>query len=243
MEAFPDHILLHAPQRRAQLIQAFYEAHHKNNRDISQAKDDRKKLAFYCQQLEQHHIHVRQGIDLGCRGGALTRELVKFGPWLGVDLDRNAIALANANGIPCIEMDISTAIDIKDESVDAVCMTEVLEHLPYPSVTVYEIWRILEKKETSVFMGSVPLDYHLHRRYAVWRGKRLTSDPTHLRSFSYNELKMLLEHYFAHVEFAPMRGTKVRYPWLSWNHFVRDIAWVARGPRKDVGEWDISLIQ
>jgi 2-polyprenyl-3-methyl-5-hydroxy-6-metoxy-1,4-benzoquinol methylase len=46
-------------------------------------------------------------------------------------------------------MDISTAIDLKDEAVDAVCLTEVLEHLPYPSVTVHEVWRILEKKENS----------------------------------------------------------------------------------------------
>jgi hypothetical protein len=81
-------------------------------------------------------------------------------------------------------MDISTAIDFRDECVDAVCLTEVLEHLPYPSVTLYEIWRILRKDVKSVFFGSVPLDYHLHRRIAVARGKRLTGDPTHLHSFS-----------------------------------------------------------
>jgi len=240
--AFPENIRLHQPERRQQLIQIFYEVHHKN-RDLGQAKDDKKKLDFFCGLLRKHGLKIRLGVDLGCRGGVLTSSLKEFGEWVGVDIDRNAIELANARGIPCIEMDISTAIDLKDETVDAVCLTEVLEHLPYPSVTVYEVWRILEKKPDSVFMGSVPLDYHLHRRLAVARGKRLTFDPTHLRSFSYTELKTLLEHYFEHVEFAPMRGTKTRHAWLSWNHFVRDIAWFARSPRKSVAEWQIRIIE
>ena len=239
--AFPTDLLLGEAGRRQQLIAAFYEAHHKN-RDIGQAKDDRKKLAFFCSCLERDKIQIGQGVDLGCRGAAITCELTRFGRWVGVDIDRNAIELANERGIPCIQMDISTAVDFKSNSLDAVCLTEVLEHLPYPSVTVHEIWRILEKKSGSVFMGSVPLDYHLHRRIAVLRGKKLTFDPTHLHSFSFRELKMLLDHYFEHVEFKAMRGTKTRHDWLSWNHFVRDIAWYARSPRPTVKEWELRVI-
>lgn len=240
---FPSHLLLNQPARRQQLIQAYYEDHHSQNRDISCAKDDQKKLAFFRQMLSEHKTRVDLGVDLGCRGAAITKHLLAFGNWFGVDLDRNAIELANASGVPCSEMDISTAIDLRDECVDAVCLTEVLEHLPYPSVTVREIWRILRKDVQSVFFGSVPLDYHLHRRFAVARGKRLTIDPTHLHSFSYVELKALLEHYFEEVDFAAMRGTKTRHAWLSWDHFVRDIAWFARGPRKSVSALDIRGVE
>lgn len=239
---FPEHLLLNQPGRRQKLIQTFYEAHHKN-RNLEQAKDDEKKLAFFLRSIVDHQVKIGLGIDIGCRGGVLTRRLSEHGRWVGLDIDRNAIAMANAAGIPCAEMDVSTAIDLVDDCADAVCLTEVLEHLPYPSVTLHEIWRILKKQPQSVFFGSVPIDYHLHRRIAVMRGKRLTFDPTHLRSFSFSELKALLEHYFEHVEFAAMRGTKTRHPWLSWQHFVRDIAWFARGPRRDLKPWDICVIE
>jgi len=218
-------------ERRRELLQRFYESHHRDHRDIAQVKDHDKKLEFFVHCLRRHGIKADPGIDLGCRGGSLTRRLSDFGNWVGVDIDRQAIELANANGIPCIEADISIAIDFCDDSFDAVCATEVLEHLPYPTITVEEIHRILRKNGRSVFFGSVPLDYHLHRRVAVLRGKRLTGDPTHLRSFSFDELRELLETYFHHVEFAPLRGTKTRFRWLSWKHFVRDIAWFAKGPR------------
>ena len=128
--SFPTHLLLDQPERRKQLIQSYYEAHHSKNRDISQAKDDKKKLEFFRSKLTQYTIRIENGADLGCRGGAITKHLCAFGDWFGVDLDRNAIDLANVSGIPCLEMDISTAIDLKDACLDAVCLTEVLEHLP-----------------------------------------------------------------------------------------------------------------
>jgi SAM-dependent methyltransferase len=78
-------------------------------------------------------------------------------------------------------MDITTAIDFKDRSFDVAVLTEVLEHLPYPTISVREARRIL--KPRGAFLGSVPLDYHLHRRWAVMRGGRLTGDPTHLHHF------------------------------------------------------------
>jgi SAM-dependent methyltransferase len=235
-DGFPLDLLLPAGvDRRKMLVQKYYEHHHSSKRDISSAKGEKQKLEFYTHCLERHGIYVDLGIDLGCRGGAITQGLLPYGNWVGVDIDRNAIEMANARGIPCIESDISIALDFRDESFNAVCMTEVLEHLPYPSITLSEIWRILRKDASAVFLGSVPLDYHLHRRYQVFRGKRLSKDPTHLRSFSCGEIKYLLNHYFDHVIFVPLSGMKVRYPWLGWNHFVSDIAWFAQGPKKDPG--------
>src|SRR3989449_4306517 len=45
----------------------------------------------------------------------------------------------------------------------------------------------------SMFVGNVPLFYHLHGRWRVLRGKRLDSDPTHCQYFSFDSLRELLE--------------------------------------------------
>lgn len=237
---FPNDIRLKKPERRVELVQAFYEQHHLN-RDIHDAKDREKKIRFFTEFLSNQDIpEDALGVDLGCRGGALTKEFVDHLDWMG-DIDRQAIELANQSGVPCEEMDISTAIDFCDQSFYAVLLTEVLEHLPYPNITVQEVHRIL--KPGGVFLGSVPIDYHLHRRWAVMRGGRLTGDPTHLHHFSFPELDFLLTHYFEEVTYQPLRGTAARHPgWgLSYKHFVRDIAWIAWNPVASPTTWNIKV--
>jgi SAM-dependent methyltransferase len=240
---FPSHLVRNEPERRARLLRLFYEAHHRENRNIHVGKDLDRKLRFFQDRLCRHQVHVQIGVDLGCRGATLTQGLLPFGHWIGVDIDSAAVAAANQKGIPCREADISVAIDFLDDAFDAVCMTEVLEHLPYPSVTICEVHRILKKQPGSVFFGSVPIDYHLHRRFHVFRGGRLNADPTHLRSFSFSEVKALLDYFFEEVEFEPLRGTKVRHRWLSWDHFVRDVAWFARGPKPEVCEFSLKSLE
>ena len=230
-DQFPSDVLLEDAGRRKNLIQNFFELHHRRKRDIGVAKGEKAKLEFYRKSLAELGEHLELCIDLGCRGGAITQGLLPFGNWLGVDIDRNAIEMANSKGIPCIETDISVSLEFRADTFDAVCMTEVLEHLPYPSVTLSEIWRILKKNPKSVFFGSVPLDYHLRRRIQVLRGRKISKDPTHLRSFSFKDIKELLEGYFETVEYHPVSGMKLKFPFLSWNHFVHDIAWFAKGPK------------
>jgi len=233
-----EQLRLNQPGRRLELVQEFYEQHHRQNRDITKAKDDAKKVSFFNDYLTgfarrraAQGSAALTGVDLGCRGGALTRQLCPQIRWHGVDIDRNAIALANQSGIPCCQMEITTAIDFQDRSFDAVVLTEVLEHLPYPAISVREVSRIL--KPDGAFLGSVPLDYHLHRRWAVLRGGRLTGADTHLHHFSFGELDELLHRHFQQVSYRPLRGTAARHPgWrLSWHHFVRDIAWIASDPK------------
>jgi SAM-dependent methyltransferase len=244
-QQFPRRLRLYDPNRHSLLIQEYYEQHH-DNRCLSLSKDDEKKVSFFKEFLMSHPPKIGSiGIDLGCRGGIITKQLKNYLFWVGVDIDRDAIQLANDNGIPCIEMNFSIAIDIVDKAFDIVMMTDVLEHLPYPPITVKEIHRILKKgSDSGYFFGSVPLDYHLHRRFSVMRGRRLEGDPTHIHSFSFNELDKLLRHYFECVEYRPLRGTAARHPnWrLPYQHFVRDIAWVAWQPRIEPIPWKVCLI-
>jgi hypothetical protein len=99
----------------------------------------------------------------------------------------------------------------------------------------------LKKKTGSVYVGSVPLDYHLHRRWKVLRGKRLSGEQTHVHHFSFNELDQLLRFFFEKVDYLPLSGTAQRHPRLNlpYNLFVRDIAWAAAAPKPAVVRWDV----
>lgn len=244
---FPDALLLDEPGRGRRLIAEFYEQYHEKA-GASKAtgykwkgKYDETKAAFYRRCLEKKgHGTQSLGLDVGCRGGVIIR-LVGIIKWIGIDLDRNALAVAREAGIACREMDFTSDLGFRDESFDAVMMTEVLEHLPYPSIVVREVNRILRKNPASLYFGSVPLDYHLHRRWKVMRGKRLSGEQTHVHHFSFRELDTLLRFYFEEVQYLPLTGTAVRYPGLklSYNLFVRDIAWAASSPKRNPARWDV----
>ena len=243
---FPEELLLNEPDRGRRLIREFYQDY----ADITKTPNyytkifpehETTKTAFYRRSLERNGHNQRSlGLDVGCRGGVLIK-LVGLITWLGVDIDAEALKVARESGIPCAEMDFSAEIGLRDESFDAVMMTEVLEHLPYPSITVREVHRILKKKATSAYVGSAPLDYHLHRRWKVLRGKRLSGEQTHVHHFSFRELDRLLRFYFEKVDYLPLSGTAARHPgWnLSYDLFVRDIAWAASNPKRDVERWQV----
>ena len=244
---FPDELLLREPVRGRRLIQEFYEQYHEKRTTPKKlghrgkGKFDEIKAAFFRKCLEARgQGSSRLGLDVGCRAGVMIK-LVGVIDWIGVDIDRNALAVARESGIPCMETDFTSAIQFRDESFDAVIMTDVLEHLPYPSITVREVNRILKKKPNSIYFGSVPLDYHLHRRWKVLRGKRLSGEQTHIHHFSFRELDRLLRFYFEAVEYLPLAGTAVRYPALRlpYNLFLRDIAWAAASPKPSPPRWDV----
>ena len=172
---FDDSFLLDEPARGTRLIREFYEQYSEpRNYKGRGGQHEKIKAEFFQKCLDaNHHDATSLGLDVGCRGGALI-ELVGRIRWFGVDINSEALQVARASGIPCVEMDFTAGISVRDETFDALMMTEVLEHLPYPSITVREVHRILKKKPGSVFLGSVPLDYHLHRRwkYSAANGSR-----------------------------------------------------------------------
>ena len=240
---FPEELLLNEPNRGRRLVQEFYQRYARNPAFYTTIGTQHEEIkgAFYRRWLEINgHDRQNLGLDVGCRGGVLTK-MAGLIRWIGVDIDPAAVEAARER-IACAEMDFTAGIGFRDESFDAVMMTEVLEHLPYPAITVSEVHRILKKKPGSAFVGSVPLDYHLHRRWKVMRGKRLSGEQLHVHHFSFKELDELLRFYFDRVEYLPLSGTAQRHPrWrLPYNLFVRDIAWAAASPKAAPGRWDIG---
>ncbi|MFL6591038.1 MAG: class I SAM-dependent methyltransferase [Chthoniobacterales bacterium] len=241
---FPNELLLNQPGRGGALIGEFYQQYGARRPRGYYAwghQHEETKTTFFRQNLAGlGHSAGSFGVDIGCQGGVLIN-MTNLISWVGVDIDRVALETAREHGVVCTEMDFTSAIDLRDSTFDVVMMSEVLEHLPYPSITVREVHRILKKLPASAYVGSTPLDYHLHRRWKVLRGKRLSGEPTHVHHFSFGELDRLLRFYFDKVEYLPLSGTAARHPgWrLPFNLFVRDIAWAASGPKPAVERWPV----
>ena len=119
--------------------------------------------------------------------------------------------------------DFSLQIPLPTASFDVVVAGEVIEHLPYPEITVSEISRIL--KPEGLFIGSVPNSYHLKNRLRVLKGRLIDYDQTHLRAYNVMLLKQYLEKEFVIEELTSCRG-KSAFLSISW--FGRDLVWKCR---------------
>ena len=48
--------------------------------------------------------------------------------WIGVDIDPDVLQVARKAGLPCAEMDFTSAMNFQDASFGVAMMTELLEH-------------------------------------------------------------------------------------------------------------------
>ena len=205
----------------ADLVEQFYIDHHQRGNRYNQAFEETIRASLFRSWIGSG----RTVYDFGCRDGSLTRNYVDGNEVFGFDIDSTALAVAATKGIHTSQMDFSCNLPIGEGVADVVVMAEVLEHLPYPTVTLAEVVRAL--RADGMFVGSVPLAYHLKDRLRVLRGKRLTisEDETHLRFW-------LLHSYFESVEIIIMKpsGWRRSFPDL----FARNIAFKCTRPRKNI---------
>ena len=154
-------------------------------------------------------------IELGCRFGDIL-ELVKDGNNVsGVDVDRNAMNFCAENvGIKPVFADLNQSLPFESETFDVVIISEVLEHLPYPSATIEEIARILRRGGKIV--GSVPNGKRLRNRIRFFFEGVVDPDESHLQFFSGASLTFLLEQKFAKINVNIVSG---RFKKLGPNMF------------------------
>ena len=166
-------------------------------------------------------------LDLGGRDGTLTRHFKDGNTVVIGDIDTNAMALARQNlGVDTIEVNLNKPLPFEDQSFDVVVLAEVLEHLPYPTITFGEIQRVL--KPGGILVGSIPLAYHIKDRWQVLRGRKLwvNGDPTHVQFFKYDELLAFFERYLEVDDVVSLKGGK-KAEWFP-KLFARDVAFRCR---------------
>jgi len=161
---------------------------------------------------------------MGCRDGVLTRHFIEGNTVTGLDIDKQALEDCRKNlKIETKWADFSLQIPVSTESFDVVVAGEVIEHLPYPEITLSEISRIL--KPNGLFLGSVPNSYHLKNRLRVLKGRLIDYDQTHLRAYNVMLLKQYLQKEFVIEELTSCRG-KSAFLSIAW--FGRDLVWKCR---------------
>jgi len=197
-----------------------YEEHHRERRDEGD-------FVFVPERIPLFRAAIGTGmrvLDLGCRSGALTRHFLDGNDVVGLDVDRAALAKAEALGIQPVEANVEEPLPFVDESFDAVVAGELLEHLQLPEALVAEARRVL--RPGGVLVGSVPNAFRLQSRLRFLLGRSPEDDPTHLHLFSPAAVRDLLRG-FQDVKLAYVGG---RYRRLHARLFARDLVFRAVRP-------------
>ena len=163
----------------ANRLEAAYSAHHRLRRDGGEFVFVPERLPLLVSAVGGPG---REVLDLGCRTGAVTKNFVKGNRVVGMDVDRDALAIAEERGIEPVWGDVEGPLPFPDASFDAVVAGELLEHVREPADVVAEVWRVLRPGGT--FAGSVPNAYRLQDRLRFLRGQPPDADPTHLHMYS-----------------------------------------------------------
>jgi SAM-dependent methyltransferase len=195
-----------------------YEQHHRERRAEGE-------FVFVPERIPLFQAAIGRGkrvLDLGCRSGALTRHFLEGNDVVGLDVDRAALAKAEALGIQPVQANVEEPLPFEEASFDAVVAGELLEHLQFPDGLVREIHRVL--RPGGVVVGSVPNAYRLQGRLRFLRGRAPEDDPTHVHMFSPADVRALLSA-FADVRLSFVGG---RYRRLHARLLARDLVFSGR---------------
>ena len=205
------------PGRDMRILSDLYSKHHLSGNRRKQSISEEKRSQLFKKWVGKN----RKVLDMGCRDGILTRHFIDQNEVTGLDIDKLALEACKKNlNIETIWADFSLQIPLPTSSFDVVIAGEVIEHLPYPEITVSEVSRIL--KPEGLFIGSVPNSYHLKNRLRVLKGRLIDYDQTHLRAYNVMLLRQYLEKEFVIEELTSSRGQSA---FLSIAWFGRDLVW------------------
>ena len=204
------------------LIQSFYEKHHLTGNRLKQSFLEKERGALFSQWIGKN----KTVLDLGGRDGTLTRYFCNNNKVIIGDIDEKALSQAKEKyDLETRIINLNETLPFPDNSFDCIVMAEVLEHLPYPMITLGEIKRVLKKD--GKFIGNLPLAYHLKDRIQILRGRKLliSGDPTHLQFLSYRDVMELLSIFFKINEIVVLKGGEKKSK-LFPNLFARNIAFI-----------------
>jgi 2-polyprenyl-3-methyl-5-hydroxy-6-metoxy-1,4-benzoquinol methylase len=140
------------------MLSQYYEAFHRARTKTGTVSVP-ERLAFIAREVGEG----KDVVELGCRYGDVLAPLRDKNRVTGVDIDRVALKQCAAKyHIATLLANLNAPLPLDDGQFDVVILSEVLEHLPYPSITLGEAWRIL--RPGGKLVGSVPNGTKLRNR-------------------------------------------------------------------------------
>ena len=207
-----------------------YRKHHKKGRRYGYLYCHGNRIPF----LKKWIGMGKKVLDLGCRDGMLTQGFLEGNEVVGVDVDRYALSLCKEKwGIETAWLDLNVEWPWAQETFDCIVACEIVEHLFFLHPFLENVKKTL--KPGGLFIGSVPNAFRLKNRWKFLFGNEYETDPTHVRQFSYDKLKEVLQSYFSHVEIVPIEGkippffgvSETSPKWIQ-KLFSKDLLWKAK---------------
>ena len=168
-------------------------------------------------------------LEVGCGSGAHLEYYCRGNDVIAMDVDKPALEVVSERlGVKTVWGDFATSLPFDSGTFDAVVAGETLEHMPYPTIFLGEIRRVL--RPGGLFVGSVPNAYRYRNRLDVLRGLPIDPDPVHVQFFSLASLHAMLSGVFEAIEIVPVRGKwSRRFPSLFAHKLAK---W---GPAESLG--------
>ena len=126
----------------------FSSIHRDSMYDIVMREQKAKKILSVLNDFYSENLRILSVLDMGCSTGIISNMLSRrFGKVVGIDIDKSAVEYAKGN-YRCgnLEFAVCDAMStgFLDESFDVVICAHVYEHVPSPSLLIYEIDRLLK---------------------------------------------------------------------------------------------------
>lgn len=186
-------------------LSEFYEDFH-TRRDKRGTVDIGSRIRFIVDEVGKG----KRVLELGCRFGGLLQYFVDGNKVTGCDIDRRSLQeCAQLYGIDTHIVNLNESLPFDSNSFDVVVLSEVLEHLPYPDITLAEASRIL--CADGKFVGSVPNGIHFRNRLRFLVGGPVELDPTHLHHFSSGSLFECLKRQFKNIQIESTGGRYIAF--------------------------------
>lgn len=142
----------------------------------------RRRLALAL--LDDAGVETSRMVDLGCGAGALLRELAERGPAVGLDRSSAALALTGERAPGALLRADIQAIPLRAESVTAVTLCDVLEHVKDDQQALNEAACVLAPGGVAVvtlpalkmLWGTHDEALHHHRRYHPRRVREMVTE-------------------------------------------------------------------